>query len=292
MNKKHDVEFKWRANVEKARDAYRMRNLNQMHIAKLALEVCEITRGGAKMHGKYTIKRFAEEAGISAKILSGWIAVRRLVFERIPENLRRDVTYTKFAHVALRVTKDMPQEQIEKIFKKMVHGSEIEQRLQRSLRYLRSIAYKFEVDKAADKAEQETLEEVYFYSSIIRLHIKKVHPEIKAMNHGIAAKNDLRMITASKAFDDPSLITGKGIYVTDMGMRVRITPKDRDIANFMKTKNKFFSPTEIGQMVGGFSTKSATAWAGRTITKLISLDMIERNKYGHYRWKTGPHEKI
>ena len=50
----------------------------------------------------------------------------------------------------------------------------------------------------------------------------------------------------------------------------------------MKTNSGWLSPTEIGMKCGQYSKSNASAWAGRTLFKLVSGGFAER-KQGEYK---------
>jgi hypothetical protein len=282
---KQDLEMKWVENVNRAKDLVSLRKKNQMIIAALALEVCEISWGGNRVtDGRYTIKRFAEEIGMTGKALSQWIVVKRNVFDKLSFEDQSKASFTQFSHVALRVKKDFTEKEVKRIFNEVVNDNDYENRIARYMHHIRSLANNFENQQAARKVSQNICEEAMFYCRVITRNIKKQYPDIKGIDHNIAGATSIKDLScASSAFELPRNTTNK-VYVSDMGERVALTPKDLLIVNYMKRNKRFLTPTELGVKLGKHSPSSATAWSCRTLYKLMSLNMVERNNHGHYRW--------
>lgn len=284
---KTDIEIKWTENVTKAKDICAVKETNQMEVARLALEVCEISWGGSNFAGKYTLQRFADEVGCSSRVLSTWVCVRRSVFDKIPEVERAGVSYTKLALVACRVAVDASPKHVRRKFREMTNRDQFQDKMIRHLASVRSAAYNFERADAADKCSKKMLQEYLFYCRAISNKILGNNRGMKAADNGLAGKGSFIVMSANKALGTLRP-PGKGtIKVKDpMGHgEISLTPKDRDIANLLrKTPDKFFSPTEIGVELKGHNRSSASAWACRTLNKLLALEHVERNKLGKYKW--------
>lgn len=287
-----DKEIKFNENVKEAKELYNARNKNQMKVAKLALEVCEIVHGGkANSMGLFTLSRFAKESGVGAKSLSHWISVYKLVYEKADKELIHTCSFTVLQDVANTVKYDASAEQINKKIKKRISCSSIEVTVNRYLKDIRSIAYNFRVNNAGDILSKETQEELLFYCNTIVNCINKSGIAKKAQNHEIAGKSSLSTLSATTALNLLNK-SEHALYVTDkFGDKFRISQKDKDIINYMKKfEDKYLTPTEIGMTVGKRGENSSTAWSHRTLNKLLSLEYVDRNKYGHYRW-VGKNEK-
>jgi len=285
---KIDIETLWQQNVERAKLLYASRHQNQMEIARVALEVCEISWGGTPQTNKFTLLRFAEECGISSRTLSNWVGVRRAVFEKLPPEASSNATFTQLAAISARVKPDAPRSHVFKVYDDLVNVSSVDLKMRKYIGALRSTAYNFSRMNAADAIEKNTLEEVLFYAQIIVGAIKKTHPESKPTDHGLASKNKIRGMSAAQALMLPRNHFGERETVIGRdgsGVEVRITPKDRDIIQFLKkNKGKWLTPTEIGMKLKGHNRNSASAWAYRTVNKFIGTELIERNNRGAYRW--------
>lgn len=64
---------KYKNSVKKAKLLYKEIQKNQLAIAKLAYETCEIIVGGHQVGTRYSLTMFAEDAGINRKTLSDWV---------------------------------------------------------------------------------------------------------------------------------------------------------------------------------------------------------------------------
>jgi transcriptional regulator with XRE-family HTH domain len=279
-----DIEAKWEENLAKAKEFRAEKKLNQMRIAELALEVCEISWGGYHLDQKYTLTRFAKEAGIANKSLSGWCSVRRLVYDKLPPKERDSVSYTKLWHIAKRVNKNTPASTVFEKFEEVTRTDSFENKLLRALADLRACSYNFAINGAAEKLSKKTLEEYLFYAEKITKSIKSANRGIQAADHGLAAKNAMVPIGLATALEIPRGTTGQRYKVKDAHGEIIITPKDRDIIQFIQNKDRYFSPTEIGVKLKGHKRDSASAWAYRTLNKLHSLGAVDRNTKGQYRW--------
>lgn len=271
-----DKEFKWEENVSRAKQLYSGRNKMQMEIAKLAMEVCEITRGGS-IHGLFTITKFAEESGISPKVLSNWMAVRKLVFNKIPPEKTYNSSYTDLAHVALRVKPNFTNSQVERKFDELMVNS-VDKQMLKYIGALRSILANFRDKDAANKCQTKTLQEIKFYNNQIDKHLKDIKPE----NNGLAAANTIKNVSCiNKALEN----NGYGFVIRN-GSKVKINEKDKQVINILKRSKKFLSVREIVSSMGG-NVKGGPekCSAIRTIHKLNSLGYLKRNASRHYCWK-------
>lgn len=280
-----DKEAKWEENTSRAKDLHATRKHNQMIIAGLAMEVCDISWGGSNKEyaNKYTLTRFADEAKINVKTLSNWIALRKKVFDKLPPK-ERDLTLTKLQIISKRLAPDSSVEHVYKIMKEVTSNNQ-DRTVLALAGSLRSTLYNFTVKDGANSLPIKTIEEVAFYCSAILKCIKLVHPKLKPRD------NELVSLHAVGAQQSAASALGvqrnyTGIRVKDLlGHELTISPKDKSISDFMKRKKKkYFSPTEIGMIVGRHNANSATGWAHRTLNKFMSCGFVERNDKGHYRW--------
>ena len=278
----------WDRNVELAKRLYQNRYLTQMEIAQLALEVCEISWGGSKQRKLYTLKKFAADAGIESRTLSNWVGIKVAVFDKLPPDAQGKAKFTTMAHVASRVVRDASPETVSNVYKELTEHKPFDSKMRRYLADIRSIAYNFEYSRAAELCDKETLEEFLFYSKKIVGHIEKARPELEPASHGISSTvNFTRSMSAAECLNIPRNHIGGKIVgkIKGVGYEIKVTPKDRDILNYMRKYNKrFHSPTEIGVRLGGHNRSSASAWAFRTINKFTGTGLIERNKKGQYKW--------
>lgn len=277
---------KWREHIALAQNVLPRRNKNQMFIAGLALDVCDISWGGARYkdepQNKYTLTRFAKEVGISPKILSSWVNVRRSVYDKLEPKKVQGVSFTKLAWIALRIPKKASPEEVSRMFEMVVRRDDISVRIQRYLSDLRALNFNFEHKNAARFANKKTLEEIVFYIRETLKHIEAEHPKIQGIDHRLAAVTNIKSLSAAVALDVNRNEVGN--YIEVDGYRAKISPKDRDvIAHLKKFSDRWHSPTEVGMKIGKQNANAASAWTGRTFSKLVALKIVERNKRGHYR---------
>jgi hypothetical protein len=278
-----ELEARWQANVSRAKEIVSIKSHNQMEVARLALEVCEISWGGSQHRDKYTLSKFAEEIGIAGKTLSNWVAVRKKVYDKLPIAIAQKAGFVSLWGVARRVSPHADSEFVLKKYQEL-NSSKEDMKMRRYLGYLRSIAHNFQKQNAAMRLDNETMEEYLFYTKIIIRCIKNDRPGLKAKDNGISGKDALTNLSAAQALSVSRNHSSRVFMKTEVG-DVALTPKDRDIINFIrKTPGKFYSPTELGMKLKGHNRSSASAWAFRTLNKLNGTGLIERNKYGKYAW--------
>lgn len=279
-----EKELLWLEAIQKARSMVQVKSKNQMLIAELAMAVCEISWGGMHARTNYTIKRFAAEIGLNVKTVSQWIAVRRNAYEKLPTSKARRLSFSKLAHISALAGPNATKSLVLEKFDAVVNIDAFDNKVRRHVTDLRSIAHNFTMRNAAIKCKTETLQEILFYTLTINKHILGEHPNLQPKSHGIAGIN-IHNQSAAQAME-VSRSSHKVSFVGAESGDVRITPKDRDVAQYLeKFDGKFITPTEIGMKIHGHNRNSASAWACRSLEKLVTLGLAERSAKGTYRWK-------
>jgi hypothetical protein len=78
---------RWQSYVDRAKKIYRQINKDRIEIATLAIKACEIKHGGGdhwkNFEGVYTLRRFAEDIGISYKTLHNWVTAKLLIKDQV-----------------------------------------------------------------------------------------------------------------------------------------------------------------------------------------------------------------
>lgn len=82
-----DVDVEWARLVKAARERLSSINKARMEVADYALEACTIRHGGGghwnNFEGQTTLRRFAEEIGMSYKTLHTWVQIRKCVIAKL-----------------------------------------------------------------------------------------------------------------------------------------------------------------------------------------------------------------
>lgn len=82
---------RWVSYVDRAKTVVRKLNKDRMKVAKLAIAACDIKHGGGNhwkdFEGVYTLRRFAEEVGVSYKTLHNWVMIKKEVAGRLPKGM-------------------------------------------------------------------------------------------------------------------------------------------------------------------------------------------------------------
>lgn len=197
---------KWNEAVDKAKALGTAAKEHQMEIARLALSVCEITHGGARKNsaaeGKCTIFRFAKEAGVNECTLSNWIAIRKLVFERLPLAVKRQATYTEMMSVSRKINKSTLPSEVLRLYNDYKSMDSFDHKIIRYMNDLRSLHYNFENQAAALKCDDSTLREILFFSqkiiSNIRSNRPNIVPKLSGVTHRYRGSAALAVLGARK----------------------------------------------------------------------------------------------
>ncbi len=275
-----DFEQKWSEAIVKAKGMVTVKVKNQMMIAEVALSVCEISWGGGHMAGKYTLTRFAGEVGICSKTLSHWCAVRRNVYESLPKKDLDRLSFTKISHISAIAGPKAEKKDLEAAYEKVVHTDSYDSKMRRRIFELRTVSYNFTQQNAAMKCNKDTLQEILFYTTSINREILAQYPDLKPKSHGIAS---MRIMGSTIAKAVAGARKKSSVVSTDNG-EVTISPKDRDVAQWLEKHGKFAGPTEIGKKAGKQSENAAAAWALRSLVKLVEAQIVERDPRGNYRF--------
>lgn len=277
---KQNKEKQWEENVNEARILIKNYKNSQMRIAKLALEVCEINRGGVKYKDSpFTLKKFAEECGIKPKTLSGWLAVKKNVYDKLDTETRAISSWTTMDMVSRIVTPTESKEKVCKLLKEAAGRGSLDNTMIKYLLSLKGMVYNFQIKDAANKVKKEILEEILFYIEGVRHSILlSDHGKIEPKNNGYTSryhKGSVR-IGGRRA----GSITG---YVEDEYGKILLKDKEQAIFDYMvMKKRKSYTPTEIGKEVGKHNDNNASAWAHRSLQKLMAAELVERTPQGHY----------
>ena len=141
-----EAEKNWQRYVTEARGFVKSMNQNRMEIAKRAVAACDIQHGGgahwSDFKDVFTLKKFAEEIGVSYKTLHGWCRVLTNVVQNIPDGEYDEKSdYHAAVKTSNRVTKKTKREQVLKEFKKWKKRGTDEAALLQIHRRVKSGAY-------------------------------------------------------------------------------------------------------------------------------------------------------
>ena len=277
-----DINEKWELNVKRAKDFIKVKSANQMEIARLALEVCEITHGGPSCEGKFTLKRFAAEVGVNQKTLSTWVAVRVTAYNKLPNYIVKDLSFTKLSSIANNTNRNSSKEEVLKVYERTV-GEKSDYSALRYVHDLRSLASGL-VGGNAFKINKDTAEEILYYTKEVEKALMERFANLSPFDHGLCKKVGMTRMSAAKAVGAIMNKDKPLILKTKEGVNIILKEKDIKIARYMRANPKSHSPTELGMKLGGHNENSASAWALRTLYKLQAADYVRKNKEGHYRW--------
>lgn len=279
-----DKEKQWEENVKEAKIAFRSREHMQMKIAKLALQVCEITWGGANKSEFFTLERFAKESGISYKSISSWIAVKKNVYDKLDSEHKAQASYTSLHLTARFVTKSWTSEQVQKKFKEMSGINSIDAKMLRYCQILRAVAHNFEMKDTALKCKDNTIEEIAFYCDLILKNMRANFGSVNKKDHGLAGKYSLKNGTlAARAVHGDKI--GETFVTDEDGFRVRMSAQDQRVLDAIKGHKDFIGPSMLGKQIYRVETNASKLKTLRSLGKLLSVGLLERNSKGFYKYK-------
>ena len=143
---------KYKELVEAARTLMFQIECHQGQIAKMALEACDIQRGGDH-RGNFTLQDFSEDAGIPYGALKLWVGVYRDVFVKIdkpdPDKNEWKIGSKAYANMRSVVDTDtakgrgykssLPKEKVEKLYKEVADNGEESLAAHQALKYAHMI---------------------------------------------------------------------------------------------------------------------------------------------------------
>lgn len=114
------TEKKWKFLIAKARGmSLRKTNKLRMQVAEVAINACEIERGG-NSNIRFSVARFAREIDLAKSTLHDWLRMKQQVVDKLPVKVREkinDIPYTTLDSILIKVDKDMTTRQVRMIFK-------------------------------------------------------------------------------------------------------------------------------------------------------------------------------
>lgn len=262
----------WERNIEMARSLLKDRKRSHMEIARLALEVCEITWGGGNKEGHKTLRSFAKEIGINEKTLSQWVAIRRNIFEKLPDELKVKARMMDLYLAARTVGSNCKPEEAIKAVSSVVYSAGPDIKIMRYLESLNTISHHMANEATVMQCKQELLEQILYVCSYIINRIKENGPQnLKPRNH------DLRVSRA-----------GTMKAAASLGVSRVWKMKDHDFAvlNYLKSQNDFVPLFKIySSALPKIQKNTAKLRALRSLNKLSSMGYVLRDTNGYYRIK-------
>lgn len=269
---------KWDQNIDLAKTLLKGRRVQQMQVAELALEVCEVTWGGnnksKEMNGMKTLKEFAAEIGMSAKTLSGWCAVKRNVFDKLSPDLKTKVKQSQLTFAARKINGQSTYKDVNEVVGNLVYSSNPDMRIMRYLDYLNSLISNLSDETKVPFIKRKLLEQVKWQTKeIIRIIDSCEQAPVKAVNH------DMR----------PALSSSTGGLNESFGTSRAWKMRDNDkaVLDFLKRNNEKPLSTMFigGKCFKNENINTAKLRAIRSLTKLKSMGLVLRDEFGSYKLK-------
>lgn len=185
---KKDLELLWNRNVEQAKFYLNSRKTNQMIVAALAIESCEVIWGG-KSDGLFTYAEFARKIGINPKTLYNWVTIKKNVYDKLNAEEQTNGVYSDFAFVAKKINKSDTSKEVNKIFK-LYNKNNPAKKIIRYMHSLKALAYNFRDSETTIKLENKYVEEILFYCDLITKRSYQFYGKLPAINHDICQKEN------------------------------------------------------------------------------------------------------
>lgn len=270
------IEMNYSDAVNEARDLIKNKDKYQMRIAELALSVCTVKHGG-NSEGLYTIKSFADDSGVKVKTLYNWIDMYKKVYVKLDRAEQDKISMTGLSKISNIVGINPSTKRVR---------SEAKRELQRKTatkiaRYaceLRSLYKNFLDETIYDEIPQELAAQIGFYCDGILEANKKVKLKSRDGYLGLTHQGTAQTGKASNP--------GPGTYEDDMGVKIKITQKDLKVLKYLQRSSLAkLKPTQIGLKLSNLNSSSSSAWAHRSLVKLVDLGWIKKFDDGSYQYK-------
>ena len=179
-----DFNVEWDRLVKAARERVQAINKARMDIAKMAIEACDIVRGGGghwdKFQNQRTVKKFAEEIGLSYKVLHSWIRVKANVVDLLPPGEYDERNYGAATRTLEKLKlgdKSKPKKSpavVRQIYQEEKERKADTHHVQKSMEYLLTVYNKFKNGQIeVKKCKREEVNEVILLCKKIMAEIQK-----------------------------------------------------------------------------------------------------------------------
>lgn len=162
LGKKPEVDKLWLSYVERAKNIVRSMAKDRMDIAKCAIEACDLVHGGgahwSKFEGVDTLKKFAEDVGISYKTLHNYVRTYRNVVLKVGD-IYDETDYASLVRTSNKVNADTPVEEIKKTYIKEKSRKDASITLNTMVRKLRNVNFWFQTTDIS-KFDKEDLKQM------------------------------------------------------------------------------------------------------------------------------------
>lgn len=89
----------WKDCVDEAKKIISLTKELRLQIVTLAEKACVIHHGGRASNSRFTVVRFANEIGINHKTLQEWMSLKRSIYDILPENEQKKVSFTDMKYL-------------------------------------------------------------------------------------------------------------------------------------------------------------------------------------------------
>lgn len=259
----------WHTAITQAKGLLGGRRVNQMRVAEIAMQVCEISWGGAKPEGR-TLTDFAKEIGVNQSTLSNWVSIRRRVYEKLNPELRAKATTHTLIQAARCVGEKATSLEINKAVGDLVYDYSPDRKMLSYLRHLRSISSCMNDGSSIFLCKKQTLEEIKFFASRIIEALERDGPKgLKAKDNGlcgIACSNTLGAANGS------------------VSRSWRMSEQDREVYDYIRAQTDKKTPIQVGRAVMKQDGPSlARQRCLRSLVKLEQMGLVVREAHGAFR---------
>jgi len=110
---------KFKENVRKARQYVNNYDKVRFVIAGLAQEVCDLSHGGRKVDGVFSIANFATHCEINPKTLYDWIRIKRNVADKLPKVIQDNIHLESYQNLREVDMISTPEDDKNEIYEKL-----------------------------------------------------------------------------------------------------------------------------------------------------------------------------
>lgn len=253
MTKDTDI---FEKNIEEATKLLKIRRNNQMAVAKLAYEACEIIRGG-NAESRHTLTEFAKRIKMSDRTLWGWVKTYRDVYLKLDPEVRANAIFIDMNRASTNVSGNSTKRDVAAAYENVVNVSRHNKAI---LLYASTVSSIYHaLNHYVDFVDKEILEELCFY-------IKKVNEFLD--------KNNIEPVFHERCTN------------FRRGQNSKNSVNEEIINIFKETLKKSESPltpTVLGERLLKRNSKTASKLAAlRILGKMMQRGLVAKTKQGAY----------
>lgn len=180
----------WKSCVAKAKTLVAQYQVVRWEIAQLAIEACDIYKGGRSHTNEFTLKQFAKEIDIPYNTLQEWVKIKRKVVDKLPANIveqTNNLPYRNYQRIAQKVSASATKQEVMRVFEKEAMVNPDEYRFRDYMLRLQTLFFNAEHPNRYAGVKNETLKELI---SKLRASADLFEEELNRRLNGTTLKNN------------------------------------------------------------------------------------------------------